>query len=344
MRSSLKIFIIDDSLDVRFNLTQSLSERKGVVVAGSSGYGFGLERVIRNADPDVLVAELPTLHDKGGVMPGLTALSVLGLPVVLFSKYGEAIARDAVMKQASGGVGYVSKPKTDINYARASESIVRELHTAFQAVTGIDTSLEVFPEASPEIVVAIGSSTGGPEALATIVSQFPANFSAAIVIVQHMPGHFTGGFAERLNKLSLIPVKEVEEGDVIKVGQILLARGDYHLVFKPSSKGGIVYAKATLTLDPPQWKLRPTVDKMMVSLAHIYGSHMYGIILTGMGQDGSIGMREIKLLGGHTIVQNKETSAVYGMAREVVKRNLADQILPLARIVPELVHTIQGGK
>ena len=127
------------------------------------------------------------------------------------------------------------------------------------------------------------------------------------------------------------------------VGRILLAKGDYHLVFKPVQRDGTVHAVATLNLDPPQWKLRPTVDKMMTSLADIYGSHLWGVILTGMGQDGSVGMREIKLTGGHTLVQNRETSAVYGMAQEVVKRNLADRILPLQEIVPELVRNLSGG-
>ena len=346
MYPNLKLFILDDSVGARFALTRLFADRPGFTVVGSAGYGFGLDRMINHADPDVIIADLPTLHEASIILPGITILSTLRLPIVIFSRCGEAMARDAVAAGRPGSVGYVLKPRGEgaesiDAFSRLADPLIHQIKAVYKAVSGRELGAPpIHRPVSPSAVVAIGSSTGGPEALAQILPQFPADFPAAIVIVQHMPGDFTGRFAERLNKVSAIPVKEAEEGDEVQVGRILLARGDYHLVFRPEDRSGLTHAVATLNLDPPQWKLRPTVDKMMVSLAGIYGSRLWGVILTGMGQDGSMGMREIKAVGGHTIVQNRETSAVYGMAQEVVNRNLADAILPLEDIVPELVRNL----
>jgi two-component system, chemotaxis family, protein-glutamate methylesterase/glutaminase len=199
------------------------------------------------------------------------------------------------------------------------------------------------PFATPGCVVAIGSSTGGPEALEVVLSSLPKDLDAGVVIVQHMPGGFTARFAQRLSKISAMPVKEVEEGDIVEVGKILLAKGDYHLTFEPvRDRYGKMRARALLNQDPPMLKLRPTVDNMMTTLAPIFGTGLIGVILTGMGEDGAIGMEAIKRNGGRTVVQNEESSTVYGMAQEVVKRKLADHEVPLesmARMIERLTET-----
>ena len=174
-----------------------------------------------------------------------------------------------------------------------------------------------------------------------VVKHIPENYNQGLVFVQHMPADFMTRFAMRLNKAAKIHIKEAEEGEILKAGIGLIAPGGYHLKFSEVIKGNRRLAKAHLSNEPPVWNLRPTVDKMMLSLAPIYQRNMIGIILTGMGEDGVIGMREIKQNGGRTLVQNKETSVVFGMGQQVIKNNLADEVLPLKKIFPRALELLK---
>src|SRR6185369_17593641 len=185
----------------------------------------------------------------------------------------------------------------------------------------------------PIDIVAIGASTGGPPALQNIFSSFETKLPFAIVVSQHMPAGFTRAFADRLNRSSQFDVKEAEDGDAVLPGRILIAPGGFNLVFEIND--GQVVARIV----PPTSADRyiPSVDVMLESCASIYGKRMIAVILTGMGNDGSKGVRTVKEQGGYIIAESDETAVVYGMPREAVATGLVDRVVPLQRVAREIL-------
>jgi two-component system chemotaxis response regulator CheB len=185
----------------------------------------------------------------------------------------------------------------------------------------------------PKVVV-IGVSTGGPTALATILPHLPAGFPLPILVVQHMPALFTRLLAERLCTTCRLPVKEASQGDRVDAGRILIAPGDFHL--RVASRGGEV--QANLDQSPPQNFCRPAVDALFSSIADVYGGAVIAVILTGMGHDGLRGVELLKARGASILAQNEASSVVWGMPGAVVNAGLADCVLPLDLVVPEIVR------
>ena len=180
-------------------------------------------------------------------------------------------------------------------------------------------------------VLVIGSSTGGPKALSELVPELPADLPVPVLIVQHMPAGFTKSLAQRLDQSSKIRVKEAEIGDHLETGTVLLAPGDHHMVI--TSAGQI-----SLNQDPPVWGVRPSVDVTMNSVADIYGGKTIGVVLTGMGSDGSRGTARIKEKGGMVVVEHESTCTIYGMPRTVVESGNADMALPLPEMAEAIVR------
>jgi len=345
----IRVFIIDDSVLIRFALTQLLNQEEGIVVVGDAPPNEDLFKTIEAAKPNMLILDIPIPRETG--IKYLKRLHKFRLPAVVFTKSDKTIAQDLIPLLEAGAVGFVIKPEKDAPISDIRDQLVYEIRhnisrkadacpVPYQKSAITKTARVSFQ--SPLWCVAIGSSTGGPEALMEVVTKFPENFPAGIAIVQHMPVGFTTRFAARLNENSHVAVKEAAQGDIIKAGVALLAPADYHMEFQEAAEGHIKHAEVRLTQDPPQWLLRPTVDHMMMCLAPIYGSHMVGVVLTGMGEDGVIGMRTVKQCGGRTIVQNKETSVVFGMGQEVIKNNLADEVLPLNKIAERVMEIIKS--
>lgn len=333
----IKVFIIDDNVLVRFALTQLLNQEGDIVVVGDAPPSSKVDVEVKQAKPDIIIFDIPLPRDTG--IRELKSLHKLHLPAIVFTKSDKDIARDLIPLLEAGAVGFVMKPDLDTEIVSIREQIVYELRRNVRERL-VKPIKHLGGVLFPPKVVAIGSSTGGPEALVEVFSHLPHDFSAGMVVVQHMPAGFTARFANRLAGVGPVMVKEAETGDVVKAGVALLAPGDFHMEFQETVVGGKRQASVKLNQDPPQWKLRPTVDKMMTSIAPIYQSRCVGVILTGMGEDGVVGMRAIKQLGGKTLVQDKSTSVVFGMGQEVIKNNLADEVLPLDEIpyrIAELV-------
>lgn len=183
-------------------------------------------------------------------------------------------------------------------------------------------------------MVAIGVSTGGPTALGTIMPMFPAGFPLPIVIVQHMPPLFTRLLAERLNATCQLPVREASQDDLVEPGRILIAPGDFHM--KLASNGGGV--RVFLDQSPRQNSCRPAVDALFASAGEVYGGAALAVILTGMGQDGLHGVEILKAQGASVLAQDEASSVVWGMPGAVVNAGLADRVLPLNEVVPEILR------
>jgi two-component system, chemotaxis family, protein-glutamate methylesterase/glutaminase len=181
-------------------------------------------------------------------------------------------------------------------------------------------------------ILAIGSSTGGPDALQKLLDPFPKNFPVPVVIVQHMPASFTKRLAERLDAISNIKVVEAKEGDILEKGTAYLAPGDYHMALK----GSFLKPVLTLNQDPPENSCRPAVDVLFRSVVTFYGANTLAVILTGMGKDGLKGCEEVRKAGGQVMVQDKNSSVVWGMPGQVAQSGLAHKILPLDQLTDEI--------
>lgn len=194
----------------------------------------------------------------------------------------------------------------------------------------------VIERGSGQKLVAIGTSTGGPQALQNVITRLPADLPCGVVVVQHMPPHFTKALADRLNTISAISVKEAEDGEVIRPGQVYIAPGGFHLRVRPDGTD----RRIALGTDPPVGNHRPCVNVMFDSVA-TFGQKVTAVIMTGMGSDGCEGMKKIKAAGGYSIAQDEDSCVVYGMPRAVVEAGLADEVKPVEQIASAIVSAVK---
>jgi two-component system chemotaxis response regulator CheB len=313
----------------------------------------GIQKVVS------LKPDLVTLDLEMPKMDGFTLLRILTtrftMPVIVISALGGA---DKVFKALElGAFDFVAKPSSGASkdLLLIQEDLQKKVLQVLNMKPGTirqhlrhacDRQTEQqpaphlavgVPQLHPIDIVAIGASTGGPPALQSILSSFERQFPFAVVVSQHMPPGFTHAFAERLNRTTRFEVKEAEDGDPVLPGRILIAPGGMNLVFE--IHGGHVTARIV----PPTSADRyiPSVDVMFESCAAIYRGRMIAVVLTGMGNDGSKGVRSVKELGGHVIAESDETAVVYGMPREAVATGLVDRVVPLGRIAREIL--LKGG-
>jgi two-component system chemotaxis response regulator CheB len=349
--STIKVVVIDDSAFSRRTITKMLEKIKDIEVVGFATNGEeGIQKVV------ALKPDLVTLDLEMPKMDGFTLLRILttrfNVPVIVISALSSA---DKVFKALElGALDFVGKPSSsasndlllikedlqqkvlqivkhtprDIRRPAQQAQSEKRPKPAIQRVerlsNGAHTSVDL---------IAIGSSTGGPPALQSIFSSFDQKHPFAVVVSQHMPAGFTKAFAERLNRSSPFEIKEAEDGDPVIPGRILIAPGGKNMVFEVC--GGQVTARIV----PPTSSDRyvPSVDVMLESCAGIYRKRMVAVILTGMGNDGSKGIREVHEQGGYVIAESDETAIVYGMPREAVATGLVDRIVPLHRVAPEIL-------
>ncbi|WPP53531.1 protein-glutamate methylesterase/protein-glutamine glutaminase [Catalinimonas niigatensis] len=347
MTTKLKVFIIDDSAFMRQLLTEILESDPHIKVVGTASDPFVAAKKLASEVPDVI-----TLDVEMPRMDGITFLRKLmsqhPLPVVVISSLTGKGSETAVKALEYGAVEVIQKPdlydKVKLEEAkirlidsvkaaqlsRVSRRKVREVYTVEKKLSADVVMAPARGNSmikTTEKVVAVGASTGGTEALRDFLSALPAD-SPGIIIVQHMPEMFTRSFANRLNQLCKISVKEAENGDTVIRGRALIAPGNKHMLLKRS--GARYYVDV---VDGPLVnRHRPSVDVLFRSVAEYAGKNSIGIIMTGMGDDGAKGMLEMKQAGAYTIAQDEKSCVVFGMPKEAIKLNAVDKILPLEHI------------
>ena len=342
MVNPIKVLIVDDSALMRQLLTQILNSDPELEVVGTASDPFAAREKIISLQPDVL-----TLDVEMPKMDGLTFLAKLmkghPMPVVMISTLTTQSAEVTLRALSLGAVDYIAKPKLDVSSStiEKSEEITAKIKAAARArvrrpvasPTPVTDTSKGYDFAATHKVVAVGSSTGGTEALKHLLTPLPADFPG-IVIVQHMPEAFTGQFAKRLDSLCKIAVKEACDGDRILPGHALLAPGGSHMsvVRKGAEYAVHVYRGERVN------RHMPSVDVLFSSCAHHLGRNSVGVILTGMGADGARGMLEMKRAGSFNIAQDESTSVVFGMPREAILLNAVDQVLPLNQIPGSLIE------
>jgi two-component system chemotaxis response regulator CheB len=339
----IKVLVVDDSAIVRKIFNEELSKEADIEVVGTAPDPFVARDKIVKLKPDVV-----TLDIEMPRMDGLTFLKKLmryyPLPVIIVSSLtpkGSAMAVEAI---EYGAIEVLAKP----GGAYSVGDMCIQLKEKIRAASRVNLNRKSLPVSQPRIgtithsltettqkVIAIGASTGGTEALKLILVNMPQN-SPGIVIVQHMPANFTTAFAERLNELCKIEVKEAKDGDSVINGRALIAPGNFHMLIRRNGANYYVNVKD----GPLVHHQRPAVDVLFNSVAQYVGNNAVGVILTGMGADGAQGLLAMKGAGAKTLVQDEASCIVYGMPKEAVKIGAADKIVPLDRMTQEIVNQI----
>jgi two-component system chemotaxis response regulator CheB len=344
-----RVLIVDDSAVMRHLLRSVIAMDASLEVAGTAADGAAALQAIASVAPDLILldVEMP-------VMDGLTALKRLRslgyrVPVIMCSSLTQRGARVTIEALACGAADYVAKPAGQNNGEAAVRALSAQLLPRIEALMRTARAPAALPPANLDrsiattpAVVAIGVSTGGPAALEEVLPRLPRFFPLPIVVVQHMPELFTGLLAERLQKYCALRVCEATEGTAVLAGSVFIARGDHHLeLLKPSSAR--LPPTLHLTGAPLENHCRPSVDVLFRSVGAVYGGHVLAVVLTGMGSDGLAGCKLLRSAGATIVVQDEASSAVWGMPGAVATAGLADHVLPLAEIAPQILRLCRGS-
>lgn len=351
--NKIKVLIVDDSAVVRQVLTEQLNAISGISVMGAASDPLFAQRYLEREPPDVIVLDIEMPR-----MDGITFLKKLmherPTPVVICSTLTEKGAEVTMQAMSAGAVDIITKPKAGLksflqdNKTLLGDAIKAAARARVSKLTKAPPhTLPVSPKLSADVVlpdtvarplsettdrvVVIGTSTGGTQALERVLTRLPRT-APGVAVVQHMPGEFTSAFARRLNSLCEVEVKEAKSNDRLIPGVVLIAPGSHHMLLKRS---GAQY-RVEIKEGPLVSRHRPSVDVLFRSAAQSAGSNAVGIIMTGMGDDGARGLKELHDAGAFTVAQDEATSVVYGMPKEAVKRGGVDVSLPLEHL-PEII-------
>lgn len=331
-------------------------ESNGLRVAGRAPNGkIALQRLAQ-IDPEVIVLDIEMPEMNGIEFLKERKRAGISVPVVVLSSVARKGAKITMEALSLGASDFVTKPSgpesTDI-HSVADQLVVllRTLGLEYRQRRRGERAHPQAPE-SPQAemrpeqatgkieIVAIGVSTGGPNALRKVIAEFESELSVPIVIVQHMPAGFTEEFAASLDRVTQLSVKEASEGDLLKPGRVLIAPGDHHIVVERRPLAGIVH----ITNAPHRNGHRPSADELFESVAREYGNHALAVIMTGMGKDGAEQIGEIRRLGGITIGQDAETSVVYGMPRVAFELGHVQHQLPLSEIASAISRHVEENR
>ncbi|HBB31502.1 MAG TPA: chemotaxis response regulator protein-glutamate methylesterase [Cyanobacteria bacterium UBA8803] len=355
----IRILVVDDSVVVRRMVSNILDGDPALEVVATAANGHIALAKIPQVNPDLILLDVEMPE-----MDGLQTLAAIRkqdkyLPVIMFSALTELGAAATLDALTLGATDYVTKPHNMKSKEEALQHIqkqlipkikifggstgrIGEIQTAnvkrqnFNIPSAIYTPSQIPNPKSQIDIVAIGVSTGGPNALETVLRQFPANFPVPIAIVQHMPPVFTKRLAERLGQKCQIRVAEGYTSGILEPGLAWIAPGDYHMVVERQGTS----VKLRTHQEPPENSCRPAVDVLFRSVAKTYGAGTLAVVLTGMGQDGWHGCQYIREVGGQVIVQDEATSVVWGMPGIVANSGLAERVVPLDEIASEIMSRV----
>ena len=359
MSRKIRVIVVDDSALVRSLLSEIINRQRDMECIGTANDPLVAREMIRELDPDVITLDVE--------MPRMDGIDFLGrlmrlrpTPVVMISTLTERGAEVTMKALELGAVDFVAKPRVglasglndlaaqivdkirvaavaQVRRAPARDAAPASGSAGSAAVAHAAPAAGLLGRLSTEKLICIGASTGGTEAIKEVLVQMPAD-SPAIVITQHMPPGFTTSFAARLNGLCHITVKEAVNGERILPGHAYIAPGgtQFHV-----ARSGANYV-AVVDDGPPVNRHKPSVEVLFKSAAAVVGRNAFGIMLTGMGNDGAVAMREMKDAGSYNYVQDEATCIVFGMPREAIAHGAADEVLPLGQIAPALIARLRG--
>jgi two-component system, chemotaxis family, protein-glutamate methylesterase/glutaminase len=345
------VLIVDDSAFARLSITKQLGNDPEIHIVGYACDGIEAVEKTKALEPQVVTLDVAMPR-----MNGLEALSRIMIekptPVVMLSSLTGEGTEITIRALELGAFDYHLKTPhaTSSGFFGLDESLNSKIKLAASiGMAGLKAKKNELPSPPPRMprkladiprlpptqIIVIGSSTGGPGALYEVIPRLPADIPAGILLVQHMPPGFTKSLADRLNDLSNITVKEAQEGDSLMQGHALLAPGNYHLEVKMNNR-------VAITQRPPVLGLRPSVDVTMLTASLAYGASTIGVVLTGMGSDGTKGSASIKAAGGRILAQDQASCVVYGMPRSVAESGHVDMVVPLKQMADVIMRVCQA--
>jgi two-component system, chemotaxis family, protein-glutamate methylesterase/glutaminase len=335
MKPQIKVLVIDDSALMRKLIPQILERNDSIQVVGTAMDGaFGLKK-IEELQPQVVTLDLE-MPGMGGIDTLKEIMRKSRVPVIVVSSHSTDGASITLKALALGAFDFVAKPQdVSSRMPEIAAELIAKIKAAAQSKgtrvapfpgEGTQASkVRLNPKTAPSRIVAIGVSTGGPNALQYVLSQLPADFPGSILVVQHMPDGFTDMFARRLDEVCSIQVKHAQSGDLLCAGRALICPGNRHMKVKRLPLGDV----AVLSDEPRVNGHRPSADVLFRSVAEEFGSNTLAVLMTGMGDDGAEGMGVVKAAGGMTIAQNEESCVVFGMPKAAIDRGYALRVVPL---------------
>ena len=344
MKERVRVLVVDDSVFARNAISKSLETDPDVEVVGTAADGVKAIEQVKALKPDVVTLDV-SMPRMDGIEALQRIMSECPTPIVMLSALTGENTNATLEALEKGAVDFFLKSSkltpAGLN-GQPSELVVKVKTAAKVPIANLlaaskiklaqagNRKVRASSTARRKILV-IGSSTGGPRALAELMPQLPANLPAAILMVQHMPAEFTRTLAERLDQASELNIREAKSGDSVEYGTALMAPGGYHMVVKKTGAIG-------LNQDPLVCGVRPSADVLMKSVAENYGNVCIGVILTGMGSDGTEGSRQIRLVGGKVAAEHESSCAVYGMPRSVIESGNADTVAPISGLADEIIR------
>ncbi|RME68698.1 MAG: chemotaxis response regulator protein-glutamate methylesterase [Nitrospirae bacterium] len=345
---TIKVLVVDDSAFMRNAIVKMITTDAEFQVIGTARDGVEAVDKVLSLKPDIV-----TLDIEMPRMNGLEALRIImdkhPVPVIVVSALTTEGAKETIEALELGAVDFIPKNLADlsINIFNIKETLLKKLKLIAKkrmnfnrrpsSEAPLSINKKTFEGKRRAAIVSIGASTGGPKVLQKLVPALPAELPVPVVVAQHMPREFTKVFAERLNQLSKLTVKEAEQGEPLSQGTVYIAPGGSHLIVKRQKP-----LKMMVEIKEPDVNVlyKPSVDLLFSSVADTFGGSTIGVVLTGMGQDGLEGARKIKENGGYIIAQDEQTSVIYGMPRAVVEAGLADKVLPEDEIAGEIINNL----
>ena len=349
VRDKVRVLIVDDSAFARFAIARELRLDPAIEVVDFASDGVEAVEKVQALRPDVVTldVEMPRMDGLGALERIMTTCPT---PVVMLSGITSEGAEATIRALELGAVDFFLKPwlSTPAGSGDGTGGLRARVMTAAAAKVSplwrgrgterVRTESRPLPKnIPPQMVAVIGSSTGGPRALYQLMPDLPADIPAAVLVVQHMPAGFTKSLAERLGQLSAVGVREAAAGDVLREGEALIAPGNYHMT---------VTAKGTVELNqgPQECGVRPSVNVTMESAARAFGAAVVGVVLTGMGADGTRGAGLIRAAGGKVVVQDESTCTIYGMPKSAIAAGNVDLVVPLPQMAAEMIHVLKNGR
>jgi two-component system, chemotaxis family, protein-glutamate methylesterase/glutaminase len=352
MSARIRVLVVDDSALMRKLIPAVLARDTSIEVVGTAMDGAFALKKIEELHPDVVTLDLEMPR-----MDGMETLRLImrraPMPVVLFSTHSKEGAYATLKALALGAIDFVQKPQDAAagHLDSIAEELIEKIKVAKRAAGRKLPAVVVSDDPPkdkkkkhaglpPNRIVAIGISTGGPNALQYVLSQIPPDFPASILIVQHMPEGFTEMFAKRLDECCALEVQEAHSGDLLVASRVLICPGNRHLMVRRMPRGDM----AVLSDGAPVNGHRPSVDVLFHSVAQQFGLTAVGLLMTGMGEDGAEGLGALKAAGGATIAQSEDTCVVSGMPRAAISKGYADKVIPLEGIAAHLIQHYGGDR
>ncbi len=339
----IKVLVVDDSPFIRLALKKLLSSEQDIEVVGEASNGKEAIELVRTLKPDVI-----TLDINMPIMDGLTALGEIkkvcpGCKVIMISALTKEGAEETMEALRRGAFDFITKPTDYQELFNFKDEIIEKIKAAyktklrsFEAVPTKPTRPETRAEFTLPPAIAIGISTGGPQTLSVVLPRIPETFPSPILIAIHMPDTFTETFARHLDSICQLKVKEAEEGEVIRGGHVYISRGRIHMVIKGTPARAVVnYVK------DDSYIYKPSADLLLSSTAQVYRRNTVGVVMTGMGNDGSKGIVEVKRAGGITVAEDPKSAILWAMPENAIKTGCVDYVVRKEELPDLLVRLVE---